>query len=178
MKIKMLECPSCGAPVRSKAEEKALVCEYCGREIWLEEAPPAAVVVESPALAVEYSPASYTVTLVLALVLGVFGAHRFYTGKILSGVIQMLTGGGAYVWWLIDVASILSGSFEDSKGRRLKRPERVNGLAVGFAVYAVSVVVMTTLFGDVSIAYWAALFPALAAGNWESIRKWRAASGR
>ncbi len=188
MKIKMLECPSCGAPVRSKEEEKALVCEYCGREIWLddeEESPPAplptSAVIESPSEAGEYSPASYNVTLVLALMLGIWGAHRFYTGKILSGFIQMFTGGGLYIWWLIDVVSILSGTFEDSQGRRLKRPKRVNGLAVGFAVYFVSVMMMTALFNSVRIpwgpiiAYLVALLPALAAGNWESIQKWRAA---
>ncbi len=35
--------------------------------------------------------------------LGVFGIHRFYLGRPISGVIWLLTGGLAGIGWLVDV---------------------------------------------------------------------------
>lgn len=39
----------------------------------------------------------------LAWLLGVFGAHRFYYGKPISGTIYFFTGGLLLVGWLIDL---------------------------------------------------------------------------
>ncbi len=63
------------------------------------------------------SPRSRTVALVLAIFLGVFGAHRFYVGKIGTGVLQLVTLGGLGLWWLYDAILIASGSFRDHEGR-------------------------------------------------------------
>ncbi len=38
-------------------------------------------------------PKDYNVTWVLLTFLGVFGIHRFYMGKILTGILYLLTGG-------------------------------------------------------------------------------------
>lgn len=171
-RIKGIECPSCGAPVRSEQGQSQLVCAYCGREIWIERSvslQPALIAPVAEAQA-GYSPASYTVTLVLALLFGIFGGHRFYTGHIASGVIQLLTGGGMYVWWLIDIFSIVSGSFTDSNGRPLNRSTPPNRLLIGVGVYAISVVVIISLLGDTTIAFLAAIFPALTAANWDKIQ--------
>ncbi len=37
-------------------------------------------------------------SLVLCLLLGVFGAHRFYAGKTCSAVLQLVTLGGLGIW--------------------------------------------------------------------------------
>lgn len=67
------------------------------------------------------SPKSRLVTLLLCFFLGGFGAHRFYIGKIGTGILMLLTLGGLGIWWLIDTIIIIVGSFEDKDGRRIFR---------------------------------------------------------
>jgi TM2 domain-containing membrane protein YozV len=57
--------------------------------------------------------------LLLALLGGVVGAHRFYTRKYASGLIQLLTHGGFMLWLLVDIFLIASGRFKDGQGRRV-----------------------------------------------------------
>jgi hypothetical protein len=38
----------------------------------------------------------------LWLVAGLLGGHRFYAGKVGTGLLMLATGGGGGVWWLID----------------------------------------------------------------------------
>lgn len=59
------------------------------------------------------------VTLLLCLFLGIFGAHRFYTGHTGTGAAQLITLGGFGVWTLIDFIKIISGSFKDANGNPL-----------------------------------------------------------
>lgn len=48
-----------------------------------------------------------TVTLLLCIFLGIFGAHRFYEGKIATAVIWLLTGGLMGIGWVIDLVFII-----------------------------------------------------------------------
>lgn len=57
----------------------------------------------------------------LSVVLGMFGAHRFYVGKIGTGLLQLFTFGGLGIWYLVDVIMVASGGFRDAKGRRVVR---------------------------------------------------------
>jgi TM2 domain-containing membrane protein YozV len=41
----------------------------------------------------EEGPKDYNLTWILLTFLGVFGIHRFYMGKIVTGIIYLLTGG-------------------------------------------------------------------------------------
>ena len=67
------------------------------------------------------SERSRAVALGLAVVGGVFGLHRFYTGRVQSGVWMCLTLGGMGIWYLYDVVVIAAGDFQDGDGRRLVR---------------------------------------------------------
>ena len=49
----------------------------------------------------------------LCVLLGVFGAHRFYVGKTTSGFIQLFTLGGLGLWMLYDLILILTAQFRD-----------------------------------------------------------------
>jgi TM2 domain-containing membrane protein YozV len=67
----------------------------------------------------EISEKSRLVALLLCFFLGVFGVHRFYVGKIGTGILMVLTLGGFGIWTLIDMCIIAIGSFKDKQGRRL-----------------------------------------------------------
>ena len=65
------------------------------------------------------SPYSKTVTLLLCLFLGGFGAHRFYVGKSGTAVLLLflsLCGLGG-MWVIIDLILILTDSFTDNMER-------------------------------------------------------------
>lgn len=63
------------------------------------------------------SDKSRLVALLLAWFLGVFGAHRFYVGKIGTAVAMIFTFGGLGIWALVDIIMIAAGSFTDIDGR-------------------------------------------------------------
>ena len=66
------------------------------------------------------SPRSRLAAALLAFFLGTLGIHRFYVGKIGTGVAIILTIGGFFgIWPLIDFIMILVGSFKDKEERYL-----------------------------------------------------------
>lgn len=80
---------------------------------------------ENPISSVDVTPAvsPYQVSRVgiLAFYLGCFGVHRFYTGRPILGVLQLLTFGGLGVWALIDLILVLCGVTKDGNGLPIKK---------------------------------------------------------
>lgn len=64
------------------------------------------------------STKDYATTALLCFFLGIFGAHRFYVGKPITGLLMICTLGGFFgLWPLVDFIMILLGSFEDGEGK-------------------------------------------------------------
>ena len=64
------------------------------------------------------SPRKRLAAALFCLFLGPFGVHRFYLGKIGTGILTILTiGGFCGIWPLIDLILILVGEFKDKEGR-------------------------------------------------------------
>ncbi len=96
-------CKKCGKEIH----DEAVVCVHCG------------CAVEDNAKKDEGK--SWLATLLLCFFLGGLGVHRFYTGHIATGVLQLLTLGGCGLWTLIDFIMIIIGKFNTADGQALQK---------------------------------------------------------
>lgn len=93
-------CSKCGALV----SDNAVFCDKCGCRLSDSNT----------------SPKDWLVCILLCFFLGYLGFHRFYVGKVGTGILQILTFGGLGIWVLIDFIKILLGRFRDSEGRLIR----------------------------------------------------------
>lgn len=133
-----MRCPSCGANVNGA------FCEYCGSKLPAEQVETQSIhgqnvvvnnyyystqeqartaaggnapSVRSPANSSStVSPKSKVITFALCLCLGFLGAHRFYAGRYLMGVVYLFTVGLFGFGWLVDLILILVNKMRDGDG--------------------------------------------------------------
>lgn len=102
-------CTKCGARLPAG-------CAYCPRC-----GAPATAPNPGPGPAVPWgdgvSPCNRLVALLLCIFVGALGVHRFYVGKIGTGVLWLCTAGCFGVGVLVDLIMICTGNFTDSFGR-------------------------------------------------------------
>ncbi len=99
-------CPRCGHELLAAGE----YCSQCGLPI-----PPDERLYDDA----DASPKSRMVALLLCVLLGYAGVHRFYVGKVASGILWLLTGGLFGVGYVIDIVLIATGTFRDCDGLRV-----------------------------------------------------------
>ncbi|MEI6052520.1 MAG: TM2 domain-containing protein [Opitutaceae bacterium] len=98
-------CESCGKIIKKEAE----LCVHCG------------VRQRTAMSAVNPSGRTMVAAALLCFFLGFVGVHRFYTGKVGTGILMLLTLGGCGVWTIIDFIMILTGSYRDGDNQPLTK---------------------------------------------------------
>ena len=110
-------CKYCGRPI----DDNAAFCSSCGARTAEPQQAQQPVVNVYNTTSVEggYVHKKKWVAFFLCLFLGEFGFHRFYVGKIFTGIIWLCTFGLCGIGWLLDLIVILFGGFKDKAGQRL-----------------------------------------------------------
>jgi len=106
-------CKQCGAQMADGSK----FCPACGAgtgDTRLQQPPPQAQPVYAPQTNV--SPKSRLAALLLCWFLGAFGIHRFYVGKVGTGLLWLFTLGLVGIGALVDFIMIIVGSFTDKQG--------------------------------------------------------------
>ncbi|MES2324683.1 MAG: TM2 domain-containing protein [Pseudomonadota bacterium] len=112
-------------PVAAQTHANMLFCSACGKQIHQSAtACPGCGAVQRGAT-INGGPAESDKRIVPALLLcfflGWLGVHRFYVGKVGTGILMILTFGGLGLWTLIDFIMIVIGSFRDAEGKLLNQ---------------------------------------------------------
>lgn len=114
-------CKHCGQTIPAEA----VICTHCGCQVEeMKSAAPAAgqIVINNSntntntnvnaningAGVPRGKPKNKWVTFTLWLLLGLVGGHKFYEGKIGTGILYMFTGGLFFIGWIIDLFAILN----------------------------------------------------------------------
>ncbi|MGN0778152.1 MAG: TM2 domain-containing protein [Aristaeellaceae bacterium] len=136
----MMKCKHCGAPIH----EGETSCAYCGTmfehislrntqpeshqpmtvELCKQEKPAEkrvevherVVYVEKPVSVPAVSDKRRIISLILCLLLGIFGVHKFYERRYGMGIIYLLTMGFFGMGILVDMLVLLLGKPRDGKG--------------------------------------------------------------
>lgn len=113
----MKYCAHCGAQM----DDSAAFCPSCGAGCGVKVQPAQTQVATEPTAPKTgfASDKSRLVALLLVLFVGSLGVHRFYVGKIGTGVLYLLTGGLFGIGILVDLILIVCGVFKDADGKPL-----------------------------------------------------------
>lgn len=63
-------------------------------------------------------PVNYSLAWIFLTFLGIFGVHRFYMGKIFTGLLYLFTGGLFLIGWLYDLYTLNEQITQENAQRR------------------------------------------------------------
>ena len=132
-----VKCPVCGAPLEGE------VCTYCGHRlktstnngtVQTQNASNISFVtnvVNSNSAVnnnsqnisnqmINVSKKNKITALILCVLFGIFGVHRFYVGKTGTGLLYLFTGGLFLIGCIVDIILIITGKFTDKFGLVLR----------------------------------------------------------
>lgn len=94
-------CSQCGLRLQTDVK----FCAQCGANA-------------NPSFEIRSNKSAVT-ALLLCIFFGSLGLHRFYVGKVKTGILMLLTGGGLGIWTLVDIIQIACCNFTDSENKYL-----------------------------------------------------------
>ncbi len=108
-------CPDCGTAMAPDDR-------FCGSCRWDAERPTEHAKPQPPSSPRNLGPPSNKsrlTALLLCVFAGFVGVHRFYAGRIGSGILWLLSFGVFGVGWIYDLVMIATGEFVDDEGKRI-----------------------------------------------------------
>ena len=110
-------CTNCGRPIAPTEFRSASGrCGECEAKAGTTAATPTT----------QYSEKDWLTTLLFAIFLGGLGIHRFYVGKVGTGILWLLTGGCLGIGALVDIIMIATENFTDDANRLIVQDSRKN----------------------------------------------------
>lgn len=100
----MVFCRGCAKSIHVSA----VACPGCGAQQGI-----------APAVPFSASDKRIMPMAIICWFVGFLGVHRFYVGKVGTGLLMLFTFGGLGIWWLIDFIFILCGNFTDGDGNKI-----------------------------------------------------------
>jgi TM2 domain-containing membrane protein YozV len=88
------------------------------------------------------SPRNRDVIILLNFFTGFLGAHRFYQGKIGTGILMIITFGGCGIWVLVDFFISVFGNYTDAEHRVVAK-----GYSKGVVTFLFCLLGVYVLFG-------------------------------
>lgn len=97
-------CKHCGKII----DIDAIICVNCGKQVEvLTMINQPQQIMQTNSIASRQKEKNKWVSLLLCMLFGMFGIHRFYEGKIITGIIWFLTFGLFGIGWFIDLLIIV-----------------------------------------------------------------------
>lgn len=59
--------------------------------------------------------------MILCVIVGLFGIHDFYLGRIGSGILKLCTANIFGIGWIADIVKIATGTYKDGAGEPLRK---------------------------------------------------------
>jgi len=135
-------CSKCG----SSNQKESIFCQKCGANM-------NAIQTNEQSNSSENVKKKWIITFYLTLFLGILGIHRFYNGKIVTGLIMLFTLGGGFIWWFIDFILVATWAFTDKKGSRLEKTKNCIPIAWGsFGIIAIIIILLIFNFSGFNIS--------------------------